>query len=176
MFSSPHLLPVSAGTYALWFWLTAPLTLSVGRLGQVRLGPGLAVYVGSARGPGGLRARVGRHLRGDGRPHWHIDTLTTQVPVTAVWYTQAVQRLECVWVAQLLTVCDATIPGAGFGASDCSCPAHLLAVPMNALPMAWRALGCPAVLTLWALPESGGVCPAADTYERIAEAESRTRR
>ncbi len=176
MFPSPHLLPVSAGTYALWFWLTAPLTLSVGRLGQVRLGPGLAVYVGSARGPGGLRARVGRHLRGDGRPHWHIDALTTQVPVTAVWYTQAAQRLECVWVTQLLTVCDATIPGAGFGASDCSCPAHLLAFPVNALPMAWRALGCPAVLTLWALPESGGVCPAADTYERIAEAESRTRR
>lgn len=174
MVPSVPLLPVSAGTYALWFWLTAPLTLSVGRLGQVRLGPGLIVYVGSARGPGGLRARVGRHLRAGGRPHWHIDTLTAQVPVTAVWYTQAAQRLECVWAAQLLTVPGATIPIAHFGSSDCACLAHLLAFPVNALPVAWQRLNRPAVLTLWALPESGDVFPASGRYGHRAAAESRT--
>ncbi len=168
------LLPVSAGTYALWFWLTAPLTLSVGCLGQVRLRPGLMVYVGSARGPGGLRARVGRHLQADGSPHWHIDALTAQVPVTAVWYTQAAQRLECVWAAQLLAVPGTTIPVARFGSSDCACPAHLLAFAVNALPVAWQRLNRPAVLTLWALPESAGVSPASGRYEHRAAAESRT--
>jgi len=171
-----YLLPVSAGTYALWFWLTAPLTLSVGRLGQVGLEPGLVVYVGSARGPGGLRARVGRHLRADGRLHWHIDALTAQVPATAVWYTQGAQRLECRWAAQLLTVPEATLPVTGFGASDCSCPAHLLTLPVRALSAAWHVLDRPAVLTLWALPESEGADPAADTYERSAGAGSRTAR
>ncbi len=40
------------------------------------LGPGIYVYVGSACGPGGLRARLSRHLCGRRRRlHWHIDRL-----------------------------------------------------------------------------------------------------
>lgn len=152
MSSPAHLLPLSAGTYALWFWLAGPLTLPVGRLGQVRLEPGAVVYVGSAHGPGGLRARVGRHLRGDRRPHWHIDALTARVPVSAVWYASSSQRLECLWAAQLRAISGVTIPLAGFGASDCSCPAHLLAVPPTALSLAWQVLGRPPVLTLWPPP------------------------
>ena len=40
------------------------------------LAPGCYVYAGSARGPGGIRARVRRHLRPDKTPHWHIDQVT----------------------------------------------------------------------------------------------------
>ena len=40
--------------------------ISIGRLGQQHFPIGDYFYVGSARGAGGLRARVGRHLRGDG--------------------------------------------------------------------------------------------------------------
>ena len=40
------------------------------------LEPGLYAYVGSAWGPGGLVARVGRHMRGRfKKPKWHVDWL-----------------------------------------------------------------------------------------------------
>lgn len=43
---------------------------------RLALGPGLYVYIGSACGPGGLRARLSRHLCGRRRRlHWHIDKL-----------------------------------------------------------------------------------------------------
>lgn len=172
MFSPAQLLPLSAGTYALWFWLARPLTLAAGRLGTVRLGPGAVVYVGSARGPGGLRARVGRHLRGDGRPHWHIDALTARVPVSAVWYTSSSRRLECVWAAQLRAISGAAIPIAGFGASDCTCPAHLLAIPLTALPLAWQTLGRPAVLILWSPSRSADAAQPSGAYGRATPAMS----
>ena len=47
----------------------------MGALGRIELQAGTWLYVGSARGPGGLAARVGRHWR-DGVPkHWHMDYL-----------------------------------------------------------------------------------------------------
>lgn len=144
-----RVLPPSAGTYALWFRLGQPLTLEVGRLGRASLGPGAAVYVGSAHGPGGLRARVGHHVHPGKKLHWHIDALTACVPVYAVWYTRSPHRLECRWAALLQAVPGVTIPIPGFGASDCACPAHLFAMPAAALSAAWHALVRPAVLTLW---------------------------
>jgi len=36
-----------------------------------------------------------------------------------------------------------TLPVAGFGSSDCACPAHLFALPEGMLRAAWRALGQP---------------------------------
>ena len=118
-------LPTAAGSYVLEFELTVPLTLRPGRLGTVRLGPGRVRYYGSARGPGGLRARVGRHLRPVKRPHWHVDALTARQPVTRVLIDR--QRSEHNLVRADLDGgrYEVTIPG--FGSSDCgSCPAHLL--------------------------------------------------
>jgi len=37
--------------------------------------PGYYIYIGSAFGPGGVRARMLRHLRADKPKHWHIDYL-----------------------------------------------------------------------------------------------------
>jgi len=166
----------SPGTYALWFWLDQPLTLYAGRLGEVGLGAGAVVYVGSAHGPGGLRARVSRHLREDKKSHWHIDALTALASVTAVWYTLASNRLECQWAARLQAVPGAAIPVPGFGASDCSCPAHLFALPVSAIANAWQALGRPAALILWPRPRKADACPASGECGRITAAESRTGR
>ena len=60
-----------SGTYALLLKLPKQGQLQVGALGTFAFQAGWYVYVGSAFGPGGLAARVGRHLRGLGTPcHW----------------------------------------------------------------------------------------------------------
>ncbi len=43
---------------------------------SVSLQPGVYLYIGSAGGPGGLAARLSRHLRRGKRPRWHVDWLT----------------------------------------------------------------------------------------------------
>ncbi|GAB4572644.1 MAG: GIY-YIG nuclease family protein [Anaerolineae bacterium] len=121
-------LPALPGTYALLLHARAAQTVQVGRLGVFTLGPGWLVYVGSAQGPGGLRARVGRHCRAAKAHHWHIDYVTAVVPVQAVWAVVSTERLECRWAAALSALPGAGRPIAGFGASDCGCRGHLVAV------------------------------------------------
>lgn len=123
--------PVEPGVYALLFELATPLTVAAGRLGQVALTAGCYVYVGSARGPGGLRGRLARHLRRSKRRHWHIDALTAAQPVSAVYWRVAAEPLECRW-AQALQQLPGATPGAiGFGSSDCrsGCRSHLIRLP-----------------------------------------------
>lgn len=117
-----------SGTYALVIQLEDIKTLPVGRLGEFSLSSGLYVYVGSALGPGGLRARVARHLRTEKRPHWHIDTLTAIAPIVGVWWTVSHIRMECEWARALASLPGVIIPIARFGSSDCGCPGHLLAI------------------------------------------------
>lgn len=137
---SAAVLPAAPGTYCLWLRLDAPLCLSVGRIGELSLPPGLYAYAGSALGPGGLRARAGRHLRVEKPLRWHIDWLTARVPAAAIWYRTGRERLECAWAQAILQAPGVSIPLRGFGASDCACPAHLLAVPRAALDGLWAAL------------------------------------
>ncbi len=108
-----------------------PLTIQVGQLGKFQVSPGCYAYVGSAQGPGGLRARVARHLRPVKRHHWHIDTLTAALPVAAVITSTNPRDLECLWVRRLLALPGTTAPIPGFGSSDCraGCPAHLIKMP-----------------------------------------------
>lgn len=141
-------LPNLPGTYALVLRLDRPLTLAAGRLAPAALSPSVYVYVGSARGPGGLRGRVGRHLRADKRAHWHIDALTALAPVTRVWFVESGERRECLWAGALRALPGVTVPIAGFGASDCACDAHLLALPAGGMAAAWAALGSPAEIIL----------------------------
>ena len=67
------------------------------RFGKLTLAAGQYAYVGSAHGPGGLRARVGRHLRAEKPLHWHIDYLTAALPVMHVVTVVVTDgaRLEC---------------------------------------------------------------------------------
>jgi len=139
-------LPAEAGTYCLWLALARPLSLRVGRLGEQTVWPGLYAYTGSALGRGGLHARVGRHLQ-VGKPlRWHIDYLTAGIRPRAVWYRTGADRLECAWSAALRSIPGAQVPLPGFGSSDCVCPAHLIAVPWQALGHAWQALNPDAAL------------------------------
>jgi Uri superfamily endonuclease len=123
-----EMLPPTPGTYALVLELAAANTLVIGRLGEFRLAAGTYVYVGSALGPGGLRARVGRHLRREKKPHWHIDALTAAALMVEVWAVESKNRLECHWAAALRALPGTRIPVAGFGASDCACTTHQLNV------------------------------------------------
>jgi Uri superfamily endonuclease len=116
------------GTYALLLRSSDACTLEVGALGTMTVQPGAYVYVGSAFGPGGVRARVQRHARGDGATHWHVDYLRTVTTLDAVWYTHDSTRRECDWASVLRDLSTARVPLSGFGASDCACPAHLVAL------------------------------------------------
>lgn len=122
--------PDRAGTYVLWFSLDQALEISVGLIGLVALAPGALAYVGSAMGPGGLRARLKRHVGAPSRRHWHIDYLTTACRPSAFYCAPGIRRLECVWV-QALQAAGAKVPVTGFGSSDCrrQCQSHLLRLP-----------------------------------------------
>lgn len=130
-----NLFPICAGSYALWFTLAQPAGGRVGRLGWCAFPAGGYVYLGSALGPGGLRGRLGRHLRPVLHPHWHIDVFRAWAALSGVSYRCAPQRLECAWVGMLLAQ-GAEVAARGFGASDCTagCPAHLLRLPPGLPP------------------------------------------
>ena len=129
------------GAYVLALWLAVPKTIRVGQLGEFRFPAGWYLYAGSALGPGGLTARLARHLRRvghDKRAHWHVDYLREQAAWGGAWGRASSEREECHWVAALRGLPGARIEVSGFGASDCGYPAHLVRVPT--LPSeAWLA-------------------------------------
>jgi Uri superfamily endonuclease len=115
------------GTYALLLELHEPTELRVGRLGRIYFDSPFYLYFGSALGPGGLGARLKRHLQPTGRTHWHIDYLRQVAEVLAVWHTRDTVRLECTWANAALALRGVSfVPR--FGSSDCRCHSHLLAV------------------------------------------------
>ena len=131
-------LPAAPGTYVLLLTANAPIVLNMPRFGKITLTAGQYAYVGSAHGPGGLRARVGRHLRTEKPLQWHIDYLTAALPVKhmiTVVVTDGA-RLECTWVKRLLGLKGASAPAPGFGSSDCrdGCTAHLVRLPDSLWP------------------------------------------
>ncbi len=119
-------LPDAAGAYALVIELASPVAIDRPR--RAVLSAGVYVYAGSARGPGGIRARVARHLRRVKPERWHVDRLTAS-PDAALSVIALPGGEECGIVAALVRHAHATVPVPGFGSSDCrSCPAHLLAI------------------------------------------------
>ena len=123
---SPDDLPADRGAYALVMRLARGTRLDIATLGRPVLPAGLYLYAGSARGSGGIRARVGRHLRHPKARVWHIDHLTEAAAVERVVAFPGAR--ECA-VADFVVARGAQAPVPGFGASDCRrCEAHLLAV------------------------------------------------
>lgn len=121
-FAFPH----HPGTYVLVCYLGEARELRIGRLGNFALEAGSYIYVGSALGPGGLAARLERHLAPDQRTRrWHIDYLTEASLVKQVWYSQSEHRYEHEWATFLSEHAYFRIPVSRFGASDCRCPSHL---------------------------------------------------
>lgn len=129
-----HQIPVAHGAYVLHFATARWQKIVIGHLGEQYLAAGHYFYVGSARGAGGLQARVGRHLRSAGALHWHIDYVRAVAEVQNVFYTVTDKSLECAWSQALARLPAALIPVPHFGASDCrsGCAAHLIAFPHRA--------------------------------------------
>ena len=126
------------GTYALLLKLDRQERITIGKLGTFDFPAGYYLYVGSALGPGGLRARLARHRRGSQRSsqpssrrtgkklHWHIDYLLQRAQLIEVWSVASEERLECRWSEVARELSGAQVPVRGFGSSDCRCPAHLI--------------------------------------------------
>ncbi len=111
------------GTYVLMLNLRHEVGIRVGALGKVRFPAGWYLYVGSAFGPGGLEARIARHIRRDKKLHWHIDYLREYAEICEVW--TAPGHLECTWAGKLASTPGFEVVAPGFGASDCGCETHL---------------------------------------------------
>jgi len=114
-----------AGLYVLVLDLKRPTNLAVGRLGRLAFNPGLYGYVGSAFGPGGLTARIGRHVRGGSTCRWHVDYLRQAAVPAEVWIGLAPRCREHDWALLLGGLAGAAPVAPGFGTSDCRCATHL---------------------------------------------------
>jgi Uri superfamily endonuclease len=117
------------GTYALIMRAQSQVCVQVGKWGALNVTPGCYIYVGSAFGPGGVAARVGRHCRETAsrygkRLRWHIDYLRHVTRPEEVWCAYGGRELEHQW-AQAFSRLDEIASVSGFGCSDCRCDSHL---------------------------------------------------
>lgn len=116
--------PVNGGAYLLLIDLPVLIDFSRATL-RGTFEPGFYVYAGSAYGPGGLRARIRRHMRRGKPSHWHVDTLTAAAQRIAAIPIE--HGNECA-VAEVMLGTRLFRPSLpGFGSSDCNrCISHLL--------------------------------------------------
>ena len=116
--------PAEPGVYLVWIKLAKPIETN--RPTQAHLPKGWYCYAGSAHGPGGLRARLGRHLSHEKTRRWHVDQLTLKAQHLIAWGWH--KGSECHLAQHLGSRSDFIYPLPGFGSSDCNrCQAHLLA-------------------------------------------------
>lgn len=118
------LLPKAPGSYLLCLLLEHDTRLLAGRL-ACQFQAGHYLYIGSALGPGGLRARLGRHISGAGKKHWHIDYLREYCRYQGACWTRASKSMESAWVPAIQALPGAMVPCEGFGASDSPLSSHL---------------------------------------------------
>ena len=120
-------IPALPGAYLLLVKLRTVTFVKLPNRPSVPLVPGDYIYAGSANGPGGLKARVSRHMRRGKRRRWHIDELTETGDVLGAWIFPGGSECDLVETNSALPV-----PIAGFGSTDCKhCRSHLLG-PTNA--------------------------------------------
>jgi Uri superfamily endonuclease len=140
------------GTYALFLKSSLSTEIQVGRKDRLRLKPGFYVYVGSAFGPGGVRARVARHFRKAKRHNWHIDFLRDVIDPVCAWCSFSSVRLEHEWACALSQI--AGMSGIErFGCSDCHCNAHLFAYSRQAIDAKIR-LAIGGAIEIWPYHEA----------------------
>ena len=113
------------GTYVLIFSACQKGQPQIGRRGTLDLQPGFYIYVGSAFGPGGLKARIAHHCKKNFRPHWHIDYLDPFLELSEIWYTYHPVQREHQWAQIIENTRGTSVPLDGFGSSDCRCKSHL---------------------------------------------------
>jgi sugar fermentation stimulation protein A len=114
--------------YVVAAWVPRREEIGVGSLGRVTFARGWYAYVGSARR--GRDARVARHRRADKPLRWHADHLFARHPATRAWLIDT-DLTECE-LARLVRKGAGKVAdegwAAGFGAGDCGCEGHLVAV------------------------------------------------
>lgn len=82
------------GVYILVLELLDDVCLKIGRLGYVCLYKGIYGYVGSAKGSGGIEARIRHHMnKSKRRVWWHIDYITTHSK-SAIRYAVCARTLD----------------------------------------------------------------------------------
>ena len=118
-------IPGLPGTYVLLLSLPRSSGIRIGKQGMRVFRTGWYAYVGSALGPGGLAARLSRHLRLEKKHHWHIDYLRDAAEIGGVWVDANPRCREHIWALQLAGRPFFGKPIAGFGATDCNCGSHL---------------------------------------------------
>ena len=119
------IITAEGGTYALILFCSRAERVQIGKLGALELRRGFYVYVGSAMGPGGVRARLAHHQKVSQRPHWHIDYLRLHTRLDRIWSSHSRVRREHQWARLIGAMPGASVPNAGFGSSDCRCKTHL---------------------------------------------------
>lgn len=97
-------------------------------LGSHLMKAGIYCYCGSAKGPGGLSARVSRHLNMKTKRFWHYDYLKEYLHIDEVWWQTGEDSQECEFAQMLANGQGAEMPIPGFGSSDCKkkCISHLI--------------------------------------------------
>ena len=113
------------GTYALILTPNSSKPVKIGKLGMLQVRVGYYIYVGSAFGPGGLRARTAHHKKIANQPRWHIDYLRTVTHLRELWYSYDPLPREHQWANIIAGAREITVPFPGFGSSDCNCKSHL---------------------------------------------------
>jgi Uri superfamily endonuclease len=124
--ASRHHAPAANGTYILLAELGSRATIEIGKIGSLSFAAGTYAYVGSAFGPGGLAARLGRYASVARRKHWHIDFLLDQGEVVGALVRTDKRRRECAWANWTANRALRNVPN--FGSSDCRCKSHLFFV------------------------------------------------
>jgi len=120
--------PTLPGAYVLIIELAEPIEVTLPGKPKTILQGGRYLYCGSAKGSGGIRARLSRQMRPDKMIHWHVDLLTDAGRVTGGWIFPG--RDECELVGGLSHL---PAPIRGFSSTDCPrCWSHLLSWPRRA--------------------------------------------
>ena len=119
-------MPDFKGAYILALRLGETINVELPRIDAGQLRPDWYVYAGSARGSGGIRARVRRHFQDTKTMHWHIDLLTVNSLEIAALAVAGGH--ECELVGKLLDSLQFKVAIRGFGNTDCQYyESHLLA-------------------------------------------------
>ena len=100
--------------------------INVGKSLSLLLQQGYYLYIGSAFGPGGVASRIKHHTSKVTRPHWHLDYLRLYTEVIEVWFSYDEIKRECQWASIMNSIGEDYSPIKGFGATDCTCPTHLM--------------------------------------------------
>ena len=112
------------GAYILLINLEQDCTIHIGALGDLLFHAGRYCYIGSACGPGGIDARVARHMRQEKKLRWHIDYLLEYGAIESVFVKEGGDEVE---TARILSETFESVPG--FGASDSPLKSHLFVCP-----------------------------------------------